>query len=61
MVKRIKKLILRIIREFYIRNLCNKSGYKITSNKEKIAGCRFLEVMRVIIHQRFIIEGNLYG
>jgi len=42
--KKNKEINIKNCREFYIRNLCNKSGYKIISNKkENSLGCEFLK------------------
>ncbi len=43
--KKNKEINIKNCREFYIRNLCEKSGYKITSNKKANSiECEFLKV-----------------
>lgn len=43
--KKNKEINIKNCREFYIRNLCEKSGYKITSNKKANSlECQFLKV-----------------
>ncbi len=43
--KKNKEINIKNCREFYIRNLCEKSGYKITSNKKANSlKCEFLKV-----------------
>ena len=43
--KKNKEIKIKNCREFYIRNLCNKSGYKIISNKKgNSLECEFLKV-----------------
>ena len=42
--KKDKEINIKNCREFYIRNLCEKSGYKISANKKiNSLGCKFLK------------------